>query len=101
MSAILASALKTAKTSALNSTIAQLLIKLQSAESSIAALDLSQNQPDEAREIISAERSQRYKQAFYEYLQVLNDASAQSEATAITTYLNTSTYVAGGKLICL
>lgn len=101
-SAILTSALKTAKTNALNSTIPQLLIKLQSAEDSIAALDLSQSQPDEAREIISTERANRYKEAFNQYLQILFDASAQNEANAITSYLSSSAYVTGsGNIICL
>ena len=102
MSAILATSLKAAKTSALSSTISQLQSKLLIAENNIANLNVGLSSPDDARSAIINISSSEYKKAFLEYLQILFDTMSQNEATAIQAYFNGPVVVnvSMAKLIC-
>lgn len=100
VSAILAAKLKTAKTNALNNTLGQLESLLQIAESNIANYNVGLSDPDTARSEISIIRSNEYKTALNNYLQILLESMASYDAVAIQSYLQTNVYVSYGKLIC-
>ncbi len=100
MSAILAAKLKTAKTNALNNTLGQLESLLQIAESNIANYNVGLSDPDTARSEISIIRSNEYKTALNNYLQILLESMASYDAVAIQSYLQPNVYVSYGKLIC-
>lgn len=100
--------LTTAKQTALNSTVGELTNLLKAAENDIESFSIANSQygktVQEARSAISTYRSQKYELAFRDYLSILFEEMAETEANAIRQYFTGPVTVvvtgSSGKLIC-